>query len=52
MGCHKVVTKGVNRSFRGMQDEDTRVCITCSGGVGKALEISKGGSIVDGAMVL
>ena len=30
----------------------TRVCITCIGGVGKALEISKGGSIVDGATVL
>ena len=42
----------VKISARGMKDEDTRVCITTSGGVGQSLEISKRGVIVDGVMIV
>ena len=40
-GMINEVTKGVDRSIRGKQDKDARVCITCNGGIGKSSEVSK-----------
>ena len=44
------VTKGVDESVRGRQEEDTGVCITSDGGVRQSSEVSKAKGIVDGVV--
>ena len=41
------VTKGVDRSVKGRQEEDGGVCITSDGGVRKSSEVSKVGDRVN-----
>ena len=41
------VTKGVDRSVKGRQEEDGGVCITSDGGVRQSSEVSKVGGRVD-----
>ena len=44
------VTKGVDRSLKGRQEENGGVCITSDGGVRQSSEVSKVGGIVDGVV--
>ena len=44
------VTRGVDRSVKGRQEEDGGVCITSDGGVRKSSEVSKVGGRVDGVV--
>ena len=49
-GVIEEVTKGVNGSMRGRQEEDVGVCIKCGGGVGQSSNVSKARGIVDGVV--
>ena len=44
------VTKGVDRSVKGKQEEDGGVCVTSDGGVRQSSEVSKVRGRVDGVV--
>ena len=48
----KVITRRVNGSLRGMNNEDSRICITSSGGVKQNSDMNKGDGVVEGIMIV